>query len=174
MFWGSKKLKRNAGLYGTIKPFNEKNVAHGAYELTMGDVYYSTDLNASQKLQLSEMFKLSTGQFALLETKEVVKIPRNAIGLISIKGSIKLKGLVNVSGFHVDPGFEGRLVFSVYNAGGNHIHLRNGDPVFLLWFCDLGPDDEDGYKGNSNKGITPAMVDAIGKGLLLHLILTNV
>ena len=50
-------------------------------------------------------------------TKESIEVPLDALGLISIRSKYKLKGLINVSGFHVDPGFRGSLVFAVYNAG---------------------------------------------------------
>ena len=46
-------------------------------------------------------------------------------------------GLVNVSGFHVDPGYKGRLKFAVYNAGGSDIKLTRGDAIFLIWFSEL-------------------------------------
>ena len=32
------------------------------------------------------------------------------------------------------PGFEGKLVFSVYNAGPNDVVLRYKDPVFMIIF----------------------------------------
>jgi dCTP deaminase len=73
-------------------------------------------------------------------TDEIVTIPTNVLGFISIRARIKWKGLVNVSGFHVDPGFRGRLTFSVFNAGPGSIHLRQGDPAFLIWFGDLDVD----------------------------------
>ena len=87
------------------------------------------------------------GQFCLLLTEEKVFIPNNAIGLISIKAGVKFRGLINVSGFHVDSGFQGRLKFSVYNAGSQNIVLQRKQRVFLLWFCDLDRTTSDTYKG---------------------------
>ncbi|MGE4423600.1 MAG: hypothetical protein AB7D39_15000 [Pseudodesulfovibrio sp.] len=163
MFWGSKKLIRKIEEGNIIRPFTADNVESGAYELTMGDAYYSTDCDTRQSLRNNDQFKISPGQFALLETREVIRVPLGAIGLISIKAKIKFKGLVNVSGFHVDPGYEGKLVFSVYNAGGNDIYLSRQKPIFLIWFCDIDQEERDGYRGNSNHGITDEMVEDIGK-----------
>lgn len=165
MFWSSEKLKKTMCTQNIFFPFNENNIVQGAYELSMGDTYYCTDIKSKKRIYHGEQFRIPPGQFALLETKEIINIPKNSIGLISIKGSIKLKGLVNVSGFHVDPGFNGKLVFSVYNAGGNHIHISNGELIFLIWLCDIGPEEEKGYTGNSNRGITDSMVSAIGQRL---------
>ena len=69
------------------------------------------------------------------------------MGFISIKASQKFRGLVNVSGFHVDPGFEGYLKFSVYNAGSQNINLTVGDPLFLICFSDV-VENEVSYSGN--------------------------
>ncbi len=54
-----------------------------------------------------------------------------------MKAIIKFRGLVNISGFHVDPGWKGRLIFSVYNAGPNHVTLQRGEKAFLIWYSTL-------------------------------------
>jgi len=48
-----------------------------------------------------------------------------------------MQGLVNVSGFHVDPMFKGRLVFAVQNVGPNDIRLRWMEPTFTIFFADV-------------------------------------
>ena len=40
-------------------------------------------------------------------------------------------------GFHVDPGYEGRLVFAVFNAGSVPIVVKQEEPTFLLWYVSL-------------------------------------
>jgi len=101
-----------------------------------------------------------------LLTKEYVKIPKNKIAFISIKAGVKFKGLVNVSGFHVDPGFKGNLVFSVYNAGPSSIVLSNGSPYFPIWFAEL--DEEQEYKGKhiGQTVIPDDPVEALSQGEL--------
>jgi dCTP deaminase len=71
------------------------------------------------------------------------------MGFISLKFGVKGPGVVNVSGFHVDPGYHGRLVFSVYNAGPALTRLHRGQKVFLLWLADL--DRESEFVKSSNK-----------------------
>ena len=65
--------------------------------------------------------------------------------------------MVNISGFHVDPGFSGRLKFSVYNAGNLSIFLEYGRETFLIWFSELDALTEDPYEGNhqNQNRITP-------------------
>ena len=56
------------------------------------------------------------------------------MGFIGLRFRYAVRGLINISGFHVDPGFDGKLVFSVYNAGPNDVVLRYRDPVFMIVF----------------------------------------
>lgn len=70
-------------------------------------------------------------------TEEDVSVPSDAIALISMRAKYKFKGLINVSGFHVDPGWYGKLIFSVYNAGPTEVILERGEPAFLIVYADL-------------------------------------
>ena len=89
------------------------------------------------------------GQVAVLLTEERVKIPDGVIGFISLKSTVKLPGLINVSGFHVDPGFEGHLTFTVFNAGTKAVTHHRGDKLFLLWLAEMDAGG-DPYRGSHN------------------------
>lgn len=120
--------------------YNEDRVEEAAYALSLGNEAYRTD-NKDRKIEIldekSRTIEINPGQFTLLMTDEYVCIPKNKLAFISIKAKQKLKGLINVSGFHVDPGFEGKLLFSVYNAGPSTITLETKKPYFLIWFANL-------------------------------------
>lgn len=154
-FWSSEKLKIELGKQFIITPYNDQSrVKHGAYELSLGGEYYTTADQANKKVLIrdGEQICIAPGQFALLITKEKIRIPEDAMGFISIKAGIKFKGLINISGFHVDPGFRGRLKFAVYNAGSQHINLTEGKPIFLIWFTDIDRKTKDIYNGNHANG----------------------
>ena len=46
-----------------------------------------------------------------------------------------MQGLVNISGFHVDPSHQGRLVFAVNNVGPSDIRLQLEEPTFTIFFA---------------------------------------
>lgn len=119
-------------------------------ELRLGDEYYVT--SGTEPKWMSERRPIVTiphGQFALLKTKEKVRLGNAAFGLITMKFTLKKRGLINVSGFHVDPGFHGHIVYSVFNAGPTDIQLRRGDPAFMLFVYHLGePPKEDFLRPN--------------------------
>lgn len=151
-FWSGPTIRRR--LSELVDKPDPDNVDGAAYTLTVGPEYYVTptdrDLDPKtrsvKQLAARECFAIPPGQFAYIMTDEVVSLPTQVLGFISIRARIKWKGLVNVSGFHVDPGFKGRLTFSVFNAGPGSIHLRRGDPAFLIWFADLDEDAGDDAK----------------------------
>lgn len=122
------------------KDFKASRINQAAYELSLGDQVYRTDSPTKKREILDDKDSqviINPGQFALLITKETVAIPDKYLAFISIKFHQKIKGLVNVSGFHVDPGFDGKIIFSVYNAGPTPIMMDKGKPYFLIWFSTL-------------------------------------
>jgi dCTP deaminase len=162
-FWSSEKLLDALASNSLVPGYSTDRVKVGAYELSMGLEYFVTAdaegkrQHTKQQLENDEQFVIPQGQFALLLTEETLSIPADAIGFISIKASVKFRGLINVSGFHVDPGFHGRLKFSVYNAGPQPIVIARGQPVFLIWFSDLDRSTAHLYAGEhqNQDRITP-------------------
>lgn len=152
-FWSSERIRRRAVAETLIQPFDETCIKHGSYELALGPEAFITSNGEERKQTLAdgEQLVIPPGQFGLLITEEQVSVPRNALGFISIKAGIKFRGLVNVSGFHVDSGFQGRLKFSVYNAGSHNIILARHQKVFLIWFSDLDQETSDYYRGSHFK-----------------------
>lgn len=150
-FWSSQTLRSR--LPSLIEPFNNDQIESASYQLCLGEEVYisplpDTPLKERKKIPLSEKdtVPIPPGQFAFLITSEQIEVPKNAIAFISIKFQFKSKGLINVSGLHVDPGYNGKLIFAVYNAGPLHLHIRRGERVFSIWYADLDQDDENPRK----------------------------
>lgn len=149
-FWSSQKLEQE--LPTLIKPlinYDPSRIESASYTLRIGreifvtkDHHNSNNEHARRVLEIDQDFDIPPGQFAFLLTEETVKVPNDAIAFISMKAGIKYKGLVNISGFHVDPGFEGKLLFSVYNAGPSRIRLSHNQACFLIWYASLDGTDE--------------------------------
>jgi len=165
-FWSSQRLEKEQLKNPIISPFCATRINQGAYEMSLStDVLVSPEKDSAfqqlvnllrpsfappkednqQKLSPGSILIIPPGQFVLAYTEERVKIPSDVISFISIKAKVKLKGLVNISGFHVDPGYEGRLKFSLYNAGNRPICLVQGEPYFLIWFASLDAATRDPY-----------------------------
>jgi dCTP deaminase len=154
MFWGGKRLEDE--LNALISDYDADRIDGASYRLRVDpEVYVSPtgepdDPRNKPKTQLAlgQGFTIPAGQFGFILTEERVTAPQTAIAFISIRAGYKFRGLVNVSGFHVDPNYEGRLIFSIFNAGPGPVHLSRGEPCFLIWYADLDqPKDVEKKRG---------------------------
>lgn len=149
-FWCTRTLRERVAAEQLIVPYDPERVKHSAYEMGVGPEAFVT--SGSEKRSVNtcvspgEKILIPPGQFGLLTTHEVVTVPADAIAFISIRAGIKFRGLVNVSGFHVDPGYSGHLTFAVYNAGSQDAVLDREQPIFMIWFSELDDVDEEPYK----------------------------
>jgi dCTP deaminase len=162
-FWNSELMKQRIPAESLIVPYDSRCVVTGSYELSLGSESYVTS-DPSKKKQWDdqgEQVNIPPGQFGMLMTKEVVCIPDDAIGFISIRASIKFRGIVNVSGFHVDPGWKGPLKFAVYNAGSQTMPLMVGERVFLLWFSELTGKTKEVREKGGTSGLTREDIERI-------------
>ena len=140
MFLTKGTIKGLVDTEGLIRQWEEEGLQQWSYDLRLGgEVFLSSEKDLTA-LGEGGSISIQPGEFALLVTKEELKMPTRIAGFISLKFTYALKGLVNISGFHVDPGFEGKIVFSVYNAGPNPVVMRQGDPVFMIIFATLDGD----------------------------------
>lgn len=112
-------------------------------DLSLGEEVFLSSDDEIRILDNHESVAIDPGEFALLITEEIVKIPCDKAAFISLKFSIARKGLINISGFHVDPNYKGRLIFSVYNASPSPVILRRGEDVFMIVFANLTQDISD-------------------------------
>lgn len=175
-FWSSNKLLSEQSIHNLIQPFEDDEVEQSSYTLHIGnEVFVTKDHRNSDsrhvrtKLKLNQDFEIPAGQFAFLLTCETVKVPKNAIAFISMKAKIKHRGLINISGFHVDPGYDGKLLFSVYNAGPSSIRLNQGQPCFLIWYADLDSDDDRAKKQDGFKDFPVEVLDKISSDPIYSL-----
>jgi len=139
-----------------------------SYDLRLGKEAYLVGRDAPDDLSKSSPYlSIPPGQFALLTCYEDIQIPDTHMAFIALKTSFKFQGLVNISGFHVDPSYKGKLLFAVQNVGPSDIRLKYMEPTFTIFFAELtgkivkGRDKEDTrFKGLS--GIRLQDVQSLG------------
>jgi dCTP deaminase len=113
-----------------------------SYDLRLGKELYMAGEPVPRFLSEEEPYvSLPPGQFAILTCYEIVDIPRNMMAFLSVRSKYKLEGLVNISGFHVDPTFKGVLRFGVQNVGPADILLKLYEPTFTIFFAELTSDE---------------------------------
>lgn len=149
------------------EPIDFSDLSEAAsFKMRLGsEAFLSGEKKLIQLNPKKPFLKISPGDLAILLVKEYVRIPPDLIGFISIRLRYTNMGLINISGFHVDPGFEGHLTFSVYNAGPNDIILRYGEKLFLIFFAELDqvPGSLYNKSRHDHQGQTHIRSDAMNK-----------
>ena len=138
-------------------------------DLKIGSEYFLSGGDVPKNLNDDNQFiVIKPGKFGSLITKEIISIDNNHVGLISVKFSYKQKGLINVSGFHVDPNYEGNIIFTVFNAGPRDIYIKKDDYVFMICFLELKESLSDTEKKNGYESIPSNMIEGLsGNSLTL-------
>lgn len=184
-FWSGERLAVELAR-GLIEPFDAARIDCASYPLRVGGQAFVTSdrfIDSAPGDALVTMLaappqhtlRIPPGQFAFLLTHEVIKVPTNALALISIKAKYKFQGLINVSGFHVDPGWNGKLLFSVYNAGPTEVIIENEQTMFMIVYADLDqPSSVDYTYDGSAQGrnrIDPSLIQGMTSQVFSPLML---
>ena len=79
---------------------------------------------------------------------EIVKIPAGYFGLLQTKGSLaRMFVSLHFSDGQIDPGFEGKVTFEVYNAGEYPVRIHKYKPVGNLYIFKASTDQHKMYDG---------------------------
>ncbi|MGI9363270.1 MAG: dCTP deaminase domain-containing protein [Parasphingorhabdus sp.] len=181
-FWSTATIRKRVFNEKLISDYHEDRVNRASYTLRMGSqAYVSPEMRATAAtgrpittLDKCTNCTIPPGQFGFLLTEETIRVPDNAIAFISVRARFKFMGLVNVSGFHVDPGWNDKLIFAVFNGGPSPVTVSRGQELFHIWFADL--DTEAGeVKPTTLKeaGIGSDVINGLGDQLVSMVSLEN-
>ena len=122
-----------------ITPFDAKKLKGASYDLELGREALVS--NRDQKVLLgpdrTSSLNLEAGDFALVLTKESMKLPLDIAGVIGMRSTLARMGIILLHGMQIDPGFEGYLRFGLYNASPRKITLDFGDDICMIEFHKL-------------------------------------
>lgn len=107
------------------------------YDLRLGEEAFTSTSKEPINLKEKGIVKMEPGETALLMTYEKVRIPEDHMAFLSLKTKHAAKGLINISGFHIDPNWKGKLVFSLYNSGPRPVVLRYKEPIYHMFIVQL-------------------------------------
>ena len=120
-----------------IDPFIEPNVKATSIELTLADIVIAG--KGGKAVSGVKELLLSAGATAQVSTKEQVDLPRDYMARAGATARLSRSGIVTSLGLCIEPGFKGRLRFSLFNAGTAPFRLRAGEPVVSLEITRLAP-----------------------------------
>ncbi|MCH8042131.1 MAG: hypothetical protein IID44_00290 [Planctomycetes bacterium] len=85
---------------------------------------------------------IGPGSYAGVISLERLKLPNNVLARIGSKRKFSYEGLILLTGSVVDPGYEGHLLFGLYNASSAKRVLRMSGKICTLIFEKLDSDQK--------------------------------
>ncbi len=122
---------------------------NASYDLRVGDEYRDHRDPGKTELKGSDNIVLRPGAAVIIETAETVQFPKTRFGHIIPKVSLLQRGLSNTSS-KIDPGYNGKLVVTVFNLGKKKVTLTRGQPFCTLYMLEIR-NDATPYTGVSKR-----------------------
>lgn len=108
---------------------NNTNVS---YDLRVGGEYRDHRDVSGKPLSEDGVIKLLPGATMIVETEEFFHFPNSAFGHVIPRVSLLQKG-ISITSFKVDPGYNGRLLVTVFNLGKRTVQLRRGETFCAIY-----------------------------------------
>lgn len=129
-----------------IEPLADEQLQPASYDLRLGDraiVTKSLDIekmrhrveeDSAPEMDVAAEGSLSipAGSFALVVTKERIRLSTQHAGHLGLRSYFARKGLLLLAGLQVDPGFDGYIVLGLANLSPRSVHLSHEEPIATL------------------------------------------
>lgn len=136
-----------------IDPLSRNNVQPGSVDLTLhreielvdfsdGELDVSTVTkeyleNNRRFIDISDGYKLNPGDFVTGYSEEMIKLPKNIVGVLLNRNSLVRIGLNAAISSFANPGFEGRKTIVIHNFGKYPLVLRPGMRICQMVFFTM-------------------------------------
>ena len=127
----------------------EHQIQPSSVDLTIGEIHVppGAEIENDDPLPYVRQHSLEPGQTAFVVTFQTCRFADD-IGAIGFPpASLSAKGIITTNPGHVDPGYEGKLSFTVINMGRKTLELRHGDAIVSLLLFRLDQPATRGYGG---------------------------
>jgi dCTP deaminase len=133
-------------------------------DLTIGRILLPVEGDGDDKVHEEPSLSLGQGETVVVETHEYLSVPRTVAAIGFPPATISRDGLLMTNPGHVDPGFAGRLKFTVINLGKKLIELASGKPICtLLFFSISAPDHSYDQLDKTEKPAAPSDVALLSR-----------
>ncbi len=120
-----------------VEQFAEKSRnSNVSYDLRIGSRYRDHRDDKGVDLLEGKKIEIAPGMAVIIQTEEWIHLPDGYFGQISPKVSLLQKGISNTHS-KIDPGYNGRLLVTVFNLGKRKVFLERGEKFCSVFFSDV-------------------------------------
>ena len=120
----------------TTATFDESSLEATSYDVRVGARGIIGGQGAEIDLSRDPLI-IGPGAYAGIISLEKVKLPKNVFAQVGSKRKFSYEGLILLTGSIVDPGYEGHLLFGLYNASSKKVVLPARTKVCTLVFYQM-------------------------------------
>jgi deoxycytidine triphosphate deaminase len=112
------------------------------YDLRLGKnilkAYFKRPINVDDLIgsDCAQLF-VEPGEMVFVLSEERIKLPHNMKAELSHKRKLSHAGVLVVGGFCIDPKYQGRLLFGIYNFSSSSFPLQPGKKIIAAQFYQL-------------------------------------
>ena len=113
-----------------IEPFTASHIHAASVDLTLGPIVIAGGTEID--IRGVKGFLLRAGRCVAASTAERIMLSRHHVGRAGALHHVVSAGIIISHAFQIEPGFNGRLQFQLFNAGDVPFRLTDGAPVIGL------------------------------------------
>lgn len=141
----------------TKETFSSSCLEASSYDIRVGAKGIVGGEGSEIDLASEKSMEIGPGAYAAIVSYEKMKFPRKISARLGSKRALSYEGIILLTGSIVDPGYEGHLLFGLYNASQKKVHIRYGRKICNIVFEKLAvePDKEVSPEPNLLHGSFP-------------------
>jgi dCTP deaminase len=140
----------NRGLLIEKETFSSNSLEASSYDLRVGGKGIIGGEGVEVDLIHEKTLEIPPGAYAGIVSYEKMNFPRNICARLGSKRALSYDGIILLSGSIVDPGYEGHLLFGLYNASQKKVHIRYGRKICNIVFERLAIEPEKEVQSEPN------------------------
>lgn len=133
----------------------DSRIQPASLDLTIGRILLPPEDMSSNEVRVESNIDLGEGKTAIIETLEELHLPPDLAAIGFPPSSVSLEGLLMTNPGHIDPGYIGKLKFTVINMGRQSYKLVSGNPICTVLFFRISAPDCD-YDHLDKAGLIPS------------------
>ncbi|MEM7241080.1 MAG: hypothetical protein AAF429_02745 [Pseudomonadota bacterium] len=140
-----------------VKDPKERQLQPSSFDLTIGKIFFPPETEYDpDKLHYhypkgSKGAKIGPGESLFIETAETLTLADDLAAFGFPPARLSRSGLTMTNPGHVDPGYKGKLSFTIVNLGRDIMTINSGDVIATLLIFSLSGSADVPYKNSTDK-----------------------
>lgn len=135
----------------------------GSVDLHVGDIFQPNKKDKESN-KVKKRLNIKPGETILVKTLEEIDLPLNIGGICFAPARLSLKGILIVNIGHIDPGYSGKLHFTIVNLGKDSFTIEKGNMLATMLLFEYNKIED--YMGMSEQQSVDDILPQLSKSFM--------